>query len=271
MAVAKSYCQTPWRGVKMNRNKMLFALPNLFTLTSIAFGFYAIITAANAADPAGFKKAAIAIIFGFICDGLDGRVARLTKTQSAFGVQLDSLADVVTFGVAPAVLVYQWSLAQLGMVGLAGAIIFVICGALRLARFNVMTERHKGVMKFFTGLPIPSAAGMITAIVLMVTSLGDFTLEPLSVLVITAVLSYLMVSNIRYHTFKALKRDTPTMLKAMVIGFAVAFAGVKAGLPVMLFLVGTTYISLGLLEEVVFFRKRRREEREMEAEEEEPA
>jgi CDP-diacylglycerol--serine O-phosphatidyltransferase len=242
------------------RRKVLFALPNLFTLTSIAFGVYAIITAAAQHDPSGYKKAAIAIIFGFFCDGLDGRVARLTKTQSEFGLQLDSIADVVTFGVAPAILVYQWGLSELGIAGIAGAILYTICGALRLARFNVLAKAHTGVLKHFTGMPIPAAAGMITTLVLMISTLGDFRMEPLNVLVFVIVLSYLMVSNIRYRTFKDVRPNPKTFAMGIFVLFAVAFTAMKTNVPVMMFCVGSIYTGLGLVEEVVFFKKRRLEE-----------
>ncbi|MFA6035042.1 MAG: CDP-alcohol phosphatidyltransferase family protein, partial [Myxococcota bacterium] len=124
------------------RNKMLFALPNLFTLTSIAFAMYAIIIVSEGGGAQVFVRACIALTFSGICDMMDGRVARLTKTQSAFGVQLDSLADLVAFGVAPAIVMYKWNLHSLGLAGLGAAIMFVLCGAMRLARFNVIAERH---------------------------------------------------------------------------------------------------------------------------------
>jgi CDP-diacylglycerol--serine O-phosphatidyltransferase len=172
------------------RTRMLFVLPNLFTVTSIAFGVYSMILASGAhGNPEDIKRAAIAIIFAIICDMVDGRVARLTKTQSEFGVQLDSLADLVSFGAAPAILLYHWGLSELGIVGIGAAILYTICGALRLARFNVMATNHKGVMKFFTGMPIPAAAGFAASMVLMFSTFGIASFQPVNVLGLVVVLS----------------------------------------------------------------------------------
>jgi len=252
------------------RHRMLYVLPNLFTITSIAFGIYSIMVASGASGDADITKAAIAIIFGIFCDMIDGRVARLTKTQSDFGVQLDSLADLVTFGVAPSILLYKWGLAELEMVGMGASVLFAVCGALRLARFNVMANRHKGVMKFFTGLPIPAAAGFASALVLMITSFGgDAALQPLNVLALVVVLSYLMISNIRYRTFKDLKAGPVTAALGLFVVFIAGYAAMKINVPVMLFGLASAYVALGLVEEVIFYRRRRLAERAEEEEEEE--
>ncbi|MBI5528993.1 MAG: CDP-diacylglycerol--serine O-phosphatidyltransferase [Deltaproteobacteria bacterium] len=252
------------------RSRMLYVLPNLFTITSIAFGIYSIIVATGARDGSDMMRAAVAIIFGIFCDMVDGRVARLTKTQSDFGVQLDSLADLVTFGVAPSILLYTWGLSDLGIVGMGAAILFTVCGALRLARFNVMANRHKGVMKFFTGLPIPAAAGFAASLVLMIASFGDnATLQPLNVLALVVVLSYLMISNIRYRTFKDLKPGPVTAAFGLFVLFIAGYTAMKVNVPVMLFGLGSAYVALGLVEEVIFYRRRRLAERAEEEEEEE--
>lgn len=253
------------------RTRMLFVLPNLFTVTSIAFGVYAMILASGAsANPEDFKRAAIAIIFGIICDMLDGRVARLTRTQSEFGVQLDSLADLVSFGAAPAILLYHWGLSELGIVGIGAAILYTICGALRLARFNVIANQHKGVMKFFTGLPIPAAAGFSAAMILMFSTFGVESFQPINVLALVVVLSYLMISNIRYRTFKDVKFGPVAMASAAFVVFLAAYGSMKFNVGFTLFAIGSAYLSLGLVEEVVFYRKRRSAERaEEEGEEEE--
>src|SRR5687767_10369159 len=145
----------------------MFVISNLFTITSIFCGFYALTLCAGDATPAQLYQAALAIFFAFFFDGFDGRVARLTKTQSQFGVELDSLADVISFGAAPAILVYKWALAPLGFFGIFVSFCFAACGALRLARFNVMAQRssHSGPSRFFTGLPIPLAAIAIISMV----------------------------------------------------------------------------------------------------------
>src|SRR5271154_2210062 len=127
----------------MRLRKALFVLPNLFTVSSIFCGFYAL--ALCAGDPPGrYYQAGLAILFAIFFDAFDGRVARLTKTQSEFGMQLDSLADVVSFGAAPALLLYKWTLQPLGFWGLFLAFLFTACGALRLARFNLLANRHAG-------------------------------------------------------------------------------------------------------------------------------
>src|SRR3954471_2423525 len=134
----------------MKLRKLMFVLPNLFTVSSIFCGFYALTLCAGAATPAQLYQAALAIFFAMFFDGIDGRVARLTRTQSDFGVELDSLADVMSFGMAPALLVYKWALAPLGFAGIFLAFAFATCGALRLARFNVMAHRKvPGSSQFF--------------------------------------------------------------------------------------------------------------------------
>src|SRR6516165_11402576 len=145
----------------------MFVLPNLFTVSSIFLGFYALTLCAGDATPLQLYQAALAIFFAMFFDAFDGRVARMTKTQSEFGVELDSLADVMSFGAAPALLVYKWALGPLGFIGFFLAFSFAACGALRLARFNVLAQRgEKGSSRFFVGLPIPLAAGTLVSIVI---------------------------------------------------------------------------------------------------------
>src|SRR5262245_4307619 len=152
----------------MKLHKLKFVLPNLFTVTSIFCGFYALTLCAGEATPGQLYQAALAIFFAMFFDAFDGRVARLTRTQSQFGVELDSLADVMSFGVVPAILVYKWALLPLGFWGLFISFLFACCGALRLARFNVVAHRtgHADASRFFVGLPIPLAAGMIVSMVI---------------------------------------------------------------------------------------------------------
>src|SRR4051812_329716 len=155
---------------RFDLRKTLFLLPNLITLSSIFCGFDAIrVTAQENATEDDFYRAALLIVFAMFFDTLDGRVARMTKTQSSFGLQIDSLADVVSFGVAPSMLVYQWTLHRLGLAGLIGSFVFTACGAVRLARFNVLSMGEAGAptkpSKYIVGLPIPGAAGILVSIV----------------------------------------------------------------------------------------------------------
>jgi len=243
------------------KNKMLFALPNLFTITSIVFGVYAMIRVAGAAGPNDFIWAVVALAFSVMCDMMDGRVARLTRTASEFGVQLDSLADLVAFGVAPAIVFYNWALKDLGIAGIAAAAMFVVCGALRLARFNVMAGKHKGVLRHFTGLPIPAAASFICSVVLLEAySNGAPALSSGQMLVLVVITSYLMISNIRFRTFKDARPSPASFSLFVLIAFCSTYVGTTFSVPVMLFGMATTYVVLGLVEEVVFFRARRRAE-----------
>src|SRR5438445_10565341 len=148
--------------------KLMIVLPSLFTVSSIFCGVYSIMLSSGETTGDNFYRAAVAIFYGYFFDALDGRVARMTKTQSNFGVELDSLADVITFGVAPAILVYKWALYGLGFGGIVIAAIYAACGAIRLARFNVLAHSEAGVHRFFVGLPIPLAAGMLVSLVIAV-------------------------------------------------------------------------------------------------------
>ena len=176
----------------------VFLLPNLFTTASIFLGFYGIIAAAQG----DFFRAAVCIVVAHVCDGLDGRIARWTNTTSQFGVEYDSLADLVAFGVLPGALAYYWGLHLWGAWGWLAASLFVVCGALRLARFNVQAPTVE--KRTFTGLPIPAAADMIAATVLLYDYLGVD--GPTSRQVVLPVLMYglalLMVSGLRYYSFK---------------------------------------------------------------------
>src|SRR5581483_11480833 len=152
---------------KLDLRKTLFLLPNLITLSSVFCGFDSIRISASAQGDDDFYRASLLLVFALFFDMLDGRVARLTKTQSAFGLQIDSLADVVSFGVAPALLVYQWSLNQLGVIGIVCSFLFVGAGAVRLARFNVLSMGDGGKPtkpgKYVIGLVIPGAAGILVS------------------------------------------------------------------------------------------------------------
>jgi CDP-diacylglycerol--serine O-phosphatidyltransferase len=238
--------------MQINLRKAMFVLPNLFTVSSIFLGFYALTLSAGDATPAQLYQAALAIFFAMFFDAFDGRVARMTKTQSDFGVQLDSLADVISFGAAPALLVYKWALAPLGLVGLFFSFAFAACGALRLARFNVLAQRgDKGSSAFFVGLPIPLAAGTITALVIAHYKEFGAATNPATrvpVLVVVALLSFLMVSTVRYRTFKDVHlsaRSLSAFVLASAVGLAVAYA-TRASFALVVYM--GAYIAMGLAE-----------------------
>lgn len=247
----------------------MFVLPNLFTVSSIFCGFYAITLCMGDSQAIHLYRAAIAIFFGMFFDMFDGRVARLTRTQSEFGVQLDSLADLVSFGAAPGVLLYRWALADMGFWGVFIAFVYVACGALRLARFNVLASREPGSLKYFVGLPIPLAAGTVVALVM-----SSYPYErptpggEAGVAIVTLLLAGLMVSNVRYRTFKDLRpsKKSITIIFVIALLFAAVSAQMKPTIALAALFLG--YITVGLAEEIIFFR-RRRAERAAEHEEEE--
>src|SRR5256714_3266847 len=222
------------RRPRANLRKLMFVLPNLFTVSSIFCGVYSITLSAGEPSGDNFYRAAVAIFFGSFFDAFDGRVARLTRTQSEFGVELDSLADVITFGVAPAILVYRWALSGMGIAGIAICSIYAACGAIRLARFNVLAHSESGTQRYFVGLPIPLAAGMLVALVIALNNLRAPVAEavglwPIATLVL--VLAFLMVSTIRYRTFKEAGLNARTMLAFLAVGgggVAVALRGPPA-------------------------------------------
>ncbi|MCS6121322.1 CDP-diacylglycerol--serine O-phosphatidyltransferase [Shewanella baltica] len=179
------------------KNKGIYLLPNLFTTAGLFSGFYAVIASMNA----NFEAAAIAIFIAMICDGLDGRVARLTNTQSDFGAEYDSMADMVSFGMAPALLAYNWALADLGKIGWLAAFIYCAGAALRLARFN--TQVGVADKRYFQGLASPAGAAVIAGSIWLGNqySLDGRNISWIAALV-TAATGLLMVSNFRYHSFK---------------------------------------------------------------------
>jgi CDP-diacylglycerol--serine O-phosphatidyltransferase len=241
--------------MQINLRKAMFVLPNLFTVSSIFLGFYALVLCAGDATPGQLYQAALAIFFAIFFDGFDGRVARMTKTQSDFGVQLDSLADVISFGAAPALLVYKWALAPLGLVGIFVAFAFAACGALRLARFNVLAARgEKGSSRFFVGLPIPLAAGAIVALVIAHYRQFGSTTNPaarLPVAIVVVVLSFLMVSTIRYRTFKDLHLSARSLSLFLFLSVAGLTVGIATRASFVLVVYMAAYIAMGIAESVI--------------------
>lgn len=178
-----------------NRHAYILVLPSLFTTGNLFCGFYAIIRSFKG----DFEWAAYAIFIAGVFDVLDGRVARLTRSSSKFGVEYDSIADVVSFGVAPAVLAYVWQLQHMGRPGWASAFFFAACGALRLARFNTIADEMP--KSYFVGLPIPAAANTVAATYLAFHELGVPNFDKVLLFELFA-LGLLMVSNIRYRSLK---------------------------------------------------------------------
>jgi CDP-diacylglycerol--serine O-phosphatidyltransferase len=239
--------------VHINLRKSLFILPNLFTLSSIFCGFQAILLANGNATPEDLYRASLLIIYAMFFDMVDGRVARMTKTQSAFGVEIDSLADVISFGIAPAQLVYTWSLSGLGRLGVFVAFAYVACGAIRLARFNVLatdtTGRPKKPGKYIVGLPIPGAAGILVSLVAANHAIpGELAGLHVAVAVIMVSLSFFMVSTIKFRSFKDLRLSWRTsVLVLSAVGTAVMIA-VKFHVTFALVWMLTSYVAIGLFE-----------------------
>ena len=239
--------------MKINLRKSLFILPNLFTCSSIFCGFYATLICVGTPEKDDFYRAALLIVFAMFFDTIDGRVARLTKTQSAFGVQLDSLADVVSFGVAPAVLVYRWSLAGLGPLGVFICFAYVACGAIRLGRFNVLAMGESGApkkpSKFILGLPIPGAAGILVSLVVANHAVAG-GLPGMRYLVagVVAGLAFFMVSSIKFRSFKDLKLSWRAVtFVALAIGSSAVIA-VRFHISFALVWLLGSYIVIGLVE-----------------------
>jgi CDP-diacylglycerol--serine O-phosphatidyltransferase len=195
------------------RRRGIYLLPNAFTTAALFAGFYAIVQAMNM----NFDQAAIAVFVAMVLDGLDGRVARLTRTQSAFGAEYDSLADMVSFGAAPALVMYEWALRDLGKLGWIAAFVYVAGAALRLARFNTLLEVAD--KRWFLGLPSPSAAALVAGFVWIVDDLA-LDPDPLRWLAwaVTVFAGLTMVSNVRYWSFKTinLKKSVPFVAVVLI-------------------------------------------------------
>ena len=230
---------------KQVRRKGIFLLPNLFTSAALFAGFYAIINAING----DFAAAGLAIFFGQLLDGVDGRVARMTNTQSKFGQEFDSLSDMVTFGVAPAIIVFMWCLSDLGKLGWAVAFIYVASAAIRLARFNAQAESTDN--RFFTGLASPPAATLVASSVWLGYDLG-FTAENMPFILViamallTSAVGFLMVMNVRYHSFKGIDFSSRVSVAALFI-FLLLLVLIASNPPTVLFILAASYASSGPL------------------------
>ncbi|WP_027966182.1 CDP-diacylglycerol--serine O-phosphatidyltransferase [Halomonas halocynthiae] len=221
------------------RRRGIYLLPNLFTTSALFSGFFAVVAAING----DYASASIAIFVAMVLDGLDGRVARMTNTQSAFGAEYDSLSDMLSFGVAPGIVAFTWILQDVGKIGWVVAFMYVACGALRLARFNVQIGSVD--KKWFIGLPSPSAAAVVAACVWTFHNLDATAFGfKLMMLFVVGAAGLLMVSNIRYYSFKELDLKGPvpfTVLLAIVLGFVV----ISIEPSVMLLLLFGAYVASG--------------------------
>ena len=239
-------------GVEGRRRRGIYLLPNLFTTAGLFAGFYAIVSAMNGR----FEAAAVSIFIAMIMDGLDGRVARMTNTQSDFGKEYDSLCDMICFGLAPALVMYSYSLQFLGKLGWLASFMFTAAVGLRLARFNTQVDVVD--RKYFQGLASPAGAAVMAAFVWMTS---DFAIDGADIavvaLLITVLIAGLMVSNIRYHSFKEidLKGRVPFVALLMVV---LAFVLVSVDPPRVLFLLFVGYVFSGPFMTLLTLRKKRR-------------
>lgn len=230
----------------------IYVLPNLFTIAALFFGFFSIISSFKS----NYDTAAMAIFIAMIMDTLDGKVARLTNTMTSFGAEFDSLSDMVSFSMAPAILAYSWSLYALGKFGWTCAFIYTVAVALRLARFN--TQIGHAEKKYFQGLPCPAAAAVVASLIWICFDFG-FTNKIATIITAVAIVSVgiLMVSNIRYRSFKDLeaKNSIPFVI---VVAMVLIFALISIDPPKVLFTVFAGYAISGPITTIWELRRKKR-------------
>ncbi|MDA8084983.1 MAG: CDP-diacylglycerol--serine O-phosphatidyltransferase [Nitrospiraceae bacterium] len=238
--------------------KGVYLLPNGLTLCGMFCGFFAIMSAING----NYVYAAWSIILANIFDGLDGWIARLTNTSSRFGVELDSLSDLVAFGVAPAVMMFKWALMPFGRVGWAAAFLFVACGALRLARFNVQTGSTSS--KAFKGMPIPAAATILASIVIFYYVYETRQGPPdknIFFTVITIILALLMVSTLRFHGLKEIDFRERKPFWVLIVFVLILFVFlIHASTAIFIF--AMAYLVWGIIENIVLYMRKMRMKKE---------
>lgn len=231
--------------------KGIYILPNSITLLNMFAGFFAIISVLKG----NYVLAGWSVILAGLFDALDGWVARLTNTTTRFGIELDSLSDVISFGVAPATLLYMWALKPYGRVGWAAAFLFAACGAMRLARYNIqMGSTEK---KSFTGMPIPAAAAFVSAMVIFYDEAGWNADKSVLVLVLSVVLSLLMVSTLRFHGLKEInfrERRPFWLLVTILVVLAVVYMHPQTAL----FVFALIYLGVGIVENSWLFLRRKK-------------
>ncbi len=237
------------------RRKGIYLLPNLMTTGALFAGFYAVVAAMRG----DFESAAVAIFFAMIFDGLDGRIARMTNTSSKFGAEYDSLSDMVSFGVAPALVMFSWALGELGKFGWSAAFVYVACAALRLARFNTQIETAD--KNYFTGLASPAAAAVVASTVWVCHDLGwtgsDLPMEvAVLVALLTTVLGLLMMANFPYYSFKGVDFRGRVPFVAMIV-LVLVFSLVTLDPPSMFLLAFLVYAASGPVMQLQRWRKAR--------------
>ena len=253
---------------KIDLRKTLFLLPNIITLSSIFCGFDSIRLSATSTGDDDYYRASVLLIFALFFDMLDGRVARMTKTQSAFGLQIDSLADVISFGVAPALLVFKWSLYQRPLAGLIVAFLFAGSGAVRLARFNVLSMGESGAPtkpgKYIVGLPVPGAAGILISLIVANHAVAGDLSGPRylwAMMVLTVFLAFLMVSTIKFRSFKDLKLNARSVALVFFAVGSSAVVSLQTKPAFVLVWLLSFYVVIGLVETIISvpanLRKRR--------------
>lgn len=231
--------------------KGIYLLPNALTLCGMFAGFYAIVNAVKG----NYIQASWAIMIAMVFDGLDGWVARRTQSTTRFGIELDSLSDVIAFGVAPAILLYKWALMPFGRVGWAVSFLFVACGALRLARYNV--QMGSAERKSFTGMPIPGAAFVTASTVIFYSEMNWMPQKSIFILITVFILSILMVSTLKFHSIKEIdltKRKPFWILVAFIILLAVVLMHTE----IALFSASMLYLLIGIVENAYLYLKQKR-------------
>lgn len=238
--------------------KGIYILPNLFTSLNLFCGFYSIIASISK----NYEAAAVSILIAVVFDSLDGKIARATNTTSKFGVEYDSLADLISFGLAPALMIYLWMLTGFGKTGWLAAFLFTICGALRLARFNTLS----GVIssEYFQGLPIPAGAAMCASTVLLITKYDlDFTYQPVMILTLLYTLAFLMVSSIKYNSFKKAELFTRIRFSVLVI-MILTFVFIVERMHAAFFSIAILYVMSGPVSYIIRWHQKQKNHVEVE-------
>jgi len=266
----------------MNLKKTIFILPNLLTAASLFCGVFAVVRCmAPDITEEDVYRSSLLILYAILFDMFDGRVARMTKTQTSFGIEFDSLADLVSFGVAPAAIAYRWALIDTGYVGVAACVVYVLAGAIRLARFNVLQRQPSADAakpgKYMLGLPIPMAAAFIVALVVATRAMGGwpwltthgFTVRGIGypmLAVVMLLLAILMVSAVRFRSFKDLQINAFTIILLVVVLGSSVFLWIRYKPHYIMIWLLLLYVGIGFAEAIVFWPRRRREKRDKQRE-----